>query len=820
MKSLRVVIGLLLIVSTVSCDPAVEPPPGSDGAAEAMSFEEARGLLRTGRFDDAVDALRPFVSVPHAPTDALVAYARALLGAHRQSLAVWPLERAMQRVDAPPMVSTLYVTALVYGGAEREAVAQATRLLEQDPENRSIRELRAYAYESVLDLESAVEDVEILVAESPDQARLVERLLNLLIRIEDWDSARERIIDLRRLLQRDGVSDDARAVFCATAARFEKDRGDLDEAERALRECRVTHPSDPNIIFSLAEFLDGMERVEEATLLLEGLAVLYPGREQLRQGLASRYVRLDRYDDADALLLETARVSGRTSSWLALANSRLSAEDLEGTVEAVDRAVQVAMGVRADDPALPWRKMTPESRFGIGDVYVRARQFERASRIIESLDDEPAMGLLLRARMKLDQGDPAGALSDYQEAFKTFPSNPAARYLAGRAALELGEFDLAADLYQDALRSDAAATDAGLVLARMLLAEGRISWAIDTLSFFLSGQPDEPHAIRLLARAGASAGRHGFAEKARARLAIKLDWAGIALADQARDISILSGPEAARDYLAGSPRLEESSHFEAFSSWIALASAAGGEREARERADAVRDRESGSAGPWIVYARLLFDDQEIPLAISAMARAIELNPMIVTAHTELGEMLFAAGRIDEALVALDRARELDPLSARAFMAAANGLYEAERFDEAAKRLHELLIHHPWHGRAALQLVDISRRDDSVDEEAAYRMAKRAVRYQGISGPRAQLELARIELARGDHDEARSHFESTIQSNFDVANARHGLARSLEALGRPVEAIEQLELAIASSELEDTAAAVALLDELQSGGAVR
>lgn len=777
-------------------------------------------LVGANRFDEAVDALRPFVSVPTPETRDLVVYARALMGAQRQSLAVWPLQRVIERPDAPPIASQLYVAALLHGGAGLEAVVEAKRLLESDPENWPVRELLAQAHESVMDLESAVDEIEILVSEAPEQARLVERLLNLLIKIEDWDSARARILDLKRLLERDGVSDSARAIFCATSARFDKDRGDLEASERALRACLERHPDDPNIIFSLAEHLDETDRVDEATALVEERAVAYPGRQLIRQGLASRYVRLDRSAEADALLLETAIALGQTNSWLALANLRLSAEDLPGTAEAVDRAVEVAMGIPASDPALPWAKMTPDSRFGIGDVYVRAGQFDRAERIIESLADEPAMALLLRARLRLEQGNPAAALDDYQEAFKTFPSNPAARYLAGRAAIEIGEFDLALDLYQDALRSDSTATDAGLVLAQMLLAEGRVNWAIDTLGFYLAAQPDEPHAIRILARAAAAAGMHGFAQNSRATLATNLDWAGIALADAARDIAQLRGAEAGRDYLAESPQLEEPTHFEAFSAWIGFASAVGEKQTARAREEAYHKRLPDAAGAWIVRSRLLFDDGKRAEAIEAMRHAIELNPILPTAHAELGEMLLLEGRVDEALVSFDRARDLDPLDARASISAANGLYEAGRFEEAAERLRVLLINHPWHGRAALLLVDIARKSDAVDAETAYRMAKQAARFAGNSGPRAHLELARMELARGDAEAARRGFESTIKSKFDVANARYGLAQSFTALGQRSEAIEQLELALASPELEDTVAASVLLEELKSGEAVQ
>jgi len=779
-----------------------------------MSFEEARALLSEQRFDEAIDALRPFASQPEPQSEALLAYARALLGASRQSLAIWPLQRLAARPDAPPIVQRLYVSALLYGGAEIEAVREATRLLDERPDALAIRSLRAQGYESVLDVERAVEDMEIVVDESPGEARAVERLLNLLIKIEDWDGARERIAELRELLQRDGVKPEARAVFCATASRFENQRGNVELAEEQLRGCLEESPSDPNLVFSLVELLDQEGRVDEATRLLEDTSAGFPGRQLIHQGLASRYTRLDRHDEADRLLRETAERIGQPESWLSLADLRVLRGDLAGAAEAVDRAVEIALGVPSDDPNLDWSRLTPESRFGLADVYIRAENYAPADRIIESLDEEPGFALLLRARARLTRGDPSGALADYQEAFRSFPSNPAARYLAGRAALEVGEFDLATEFYQDSLRSDSTATDAGLVLGQMLLAEGRTNWAIDTLGFYLTANTEEPHALRLMAQAGAASGQHKWAESVRAILAKNDEWAGIALADQAKDIAFLKGPEEALAYLAESPLLEEPSHFEAFSAWVAYAKLTGEGEAAHERARELTEKNPKDAGPWIVWSRILYDEARPAEAIGALRKAIALNPLLRTAFAELGEMLLAEGKVDEALDAFDRAQELDPLDARAEFSAAKGLADAGRLEEAEERLRALLIRHPWHGRAALELLDILT-DRGESNEWTYQLARRAARYKGTSGPRSLLALARLELERGRPEEAIAGFEAAIEANFERARAQVGLAQALVQLDRRAEALVLLEAALASKDLEEPMIAMALLEELKS-----
>jgi len=783
-----------------------------------MSFEDARGLLADRKFDDAVLALRPFASVPEPETEALFAYARALLGSSRQSLAVWPLQRLIERPDARPVVQRLYVSALLHGGADLESVREATRLLDENPDARGVRLLRAQGYEAILDLESAVEDMEILADELPGEARPVEQLLNLLIKIEDWDSAGERILELRELLQRDGVTPATRAIFCATAARFERQHGETDAAEAQLRTCLEESPADTSLVFSLVELLDQTDRVSEATAFLEAVAVLAPLRPTIQQGLAARYTILDRYDDADALLLATARRIAKPAAWLALADLRLLRGELARAVEAVDQAVELATGFRSDDPALDWSRMTPESRFGLADVYIRAGKFEAADRIIETFEDEPAFGLLLRARARLERGDPVGALADYQEAFRGYPSNPAGRYLAGRAALEVGEFDIATEMYQDALRSDSTATDAGLVLAQMLIAEGRTNRAADVLGFYLVANTDEPHGIRLLARAGAGSGRHVWAESVRAKLSQNPEWTGIALADQAKDIAFMRGPEAAKEYLEKSPSLEDPANFEAISAWVAYADAAGEQRVARERASALTKQHPDSAGSWIVWSRIQYQDGNRQDAIEAIRQAIELNPTIATASAELGKMLLVDGQIDEAIAAFDHAVEVDPLDARAAISAAKGLLDVGRVEEAEARLRDILIRHPWHGRAALMLVELSRDRDGQGragvDEWTYQLARRAARYAGVSGPRAHFVLAEIELERGNAEEAAGRFEMAIRSKYQIADAQYGMAQAFVALDRPGEARVILEAALTSEDLTEPMAALALLEELR------
>jgi TolB-like protein/Flp pilus assembly protein TadD len=61
-------------------------------------------------------------------------------------------------------------------------------------------------------------------------------------------------------------------------------------------------------------------------------------------------------------------------------------------------------------------------------------------------------------------------------------------------------------------------------------------------------------------------------------------------------------------------------------------------------------------------ARALASDLQLPAAMSEFKRAIDLNPSYATAHQWFGECLQSQGRVEEGLAELKRAQEVDPLS--------------------------------------------------------------------------------------------------------------------------------------------------------------
>jgi TolB-like protein/Tfp pilus assembly protein PilF len=86
----------------------------------------------------------------------------------------------------------------------------------------------------------------------------------------------------------------------------------------------------------------------------------------------------------------------------------------------------------------------------------------------------------------------------------------------------------------------------------------------------------------------------------------------------------------------------------------------------------------------------LISNGQLKLAEPELRRALELNPNYATAHQWLAECLFAEGRFSESLAENERAHELDPLSLIINASYASSLSGVGRYDDAIKQARKTL----------------------------------------------------------------------------------------------------------------------------------
>ncbi|MEZ4278913.1 MAG: tetratricopeptide repeat protein [Myxococcota bacterium] len=784
----------------------------SDARGESML--QAGAALAKGQADEAVELLRPLALETADDFEVGLLYGRALVQNQQASLAIWPLERATNHPDAPPESRALFVQALAYGGGIREAIREASRVLEEYPENSTVRRLRADAYKSSLESDEALADYALLIEQNPKDLQLREAQIELLTELERWDEARAAIAALGERTRAADVAPEVAAHFCAAAARFEHDRGETGRALEMLDDCLERHPKDPSVILSRVDVLDGSDRESEATDFLVAAAREAPARFRVQYALATRLAGLGRSDEAEQVLLDAAKNVGGAQPLLALADQRVAKRDLVGAAKAVEDAIRSQLGKGPGDPGFDWKAIPPEALFAFGDVFISAEEYDRAREVVDALE-EPAFALLLRARLALATGDPKTALATYEEAFRLWPANSGARYLAGVAAMKLGEFERSLSLYQDALRADAQANDAGIVLARLQLAQGQPGSAFDTLDVFLRKNTDHPQAIRDFAVAAMRAGLFEYAEGARARLASDVQWAGVALADHAGDLARVRGAKEAKDYLESSKDLFLPTHFEALWTWVEMLAALGRFDEAAAKVEALHSADPSAPGFAIVEARILLRQGHADAAKSVLEPIAEAEPGLHAAQREMGNVLAALAEFDAAIARFDAADRLDPLDAEPAHLACRALEAAGRADEARARLERFVSRHPWHAPALIDLARLRVAAGDRSESTAV-LARQALRFAGAATAESFGVLGGLLADLGESEAAVEAWARAAARGSVTAAERYRFARLLIGLGRNEAARRELEAIVDLPDFAEAEAARATLAELSTG----
>lgn len=191
-------------------------------------------------------------------------------------------------------------------------------------------------------------------------------------------------------------------------------------------------------------------------------------------------------------------------------------------------------------------------------------------------------------------------------------------------------------------------------------------------------------------------------------------------------------------------------------------------------------------------ARALASDLQLAAAMSEFKRAIELNPSYATAHQWFGECLQSQARLDEGLAELKRAQEVDPLSLVNNALVGFALDTVEKSEEAIAQLRRTIEMDPnfsnSHGLLGIVLEHKGRLQEAIVEyEISNSLvadpdnAAQLARSYFLVGRKAEAQqlwdqlkalserqyvpaysLALVQLAFGDKDAAIRSLEKSYQ----------------------------------------------------------
>lgn len=743
-RAALVLAGLLFVWGIAACGPP------SDRVAEA------RRKQATGDLAGSLELLRELVA--ERPDDAEVhyLYGRALALTRQPSLAQWSLRKAMDDPEwLAPAGLQLALDALNTGDFAT-AIEVTGRILEADPDNADALLMRANARaRSEQDLEQALADVDRVLELQPDNAVALEPRILALLGLERYEEAGAAIEELGERIRETELGPDLVAWHCATRAIFADESGEEELAEERWKGCLESHRAHHNVVANALDFYDARGDTERSLEILRRALEAAPASLEYRDALGLRLSALDRNEEAEALLLEATESDDpqvAALAWMLVAEHHQALGSYAAGAEAAERAVELAR---------PVGPLPPELLFAYADALIRAGEFERALAAADEMT-VAAQREVVRARVAQERGQPAEALEHFEEGFRLWPNNPAARFYAGLAAEALGDFDRAIEEYRYSMRADPradpAASEARTRLARLHAAEGKPDLALQVLRSGM-GETQLDLAEQLLSlELTAQAGR--LAPPAIARF--RPEFRGRALARAAQGVRAEAGPAAAVRFLRGAEAVElrDPLHADALRALVRYAYEAGepGEAEVDLRA-ALAAHPDVAALHEIDGMRLALRSAPADEVRRAYARALELDPEQARALEGLGGLALERDPV-EALALFDRAAAADSdpadlADAGAGLAAARALIAAGRKQEAAERLEALLREHPYDAGVASALVELEL-ERGVGTERTLALALRAVRFGG--GADALDLLSRVYRERNDREHATAAAE--------------------------------------------------------------
>ena len=204
------------------------------------------------------------------------------------------------------------------------------------------------------------------------------------------------------------------------------------------------------------------------------------------------------------------------------------------------------------------------------------------------------------------------------------------------------------------------------------------------------------------------------------------------------------------------------------------------------------------------------DPAYLPRSEVALRRALRVGSEDAEARLGLGALALVRHEFRAALGHGHAARRLLPGSSRPFGVIGDALVELGRYDEAFAAFERMVTLRPSlasYARVAYARELVGDREGALE---AMRLALDAAGGQPEPTAWAHVELAKLQLARGNTRAARTHVQTALRELPGYPNARVELARIGAASGRLASAIAQARRA---ADAIPTSSSLALLADL-------
>lgn len=452
----------------------------------------------------------------------------------------------------------------------------------------------------------------------------------------------------------------------------------------------------------------------------------------------------DRVEPASQLAADLTEAFPQSArAWRLRAQTAMVANEPAAADEYLTRAIEHAFAPYSE------RLMRAQVRLSQG-------QYERAREDIEWLSerapDDPRVGFA-EGLLAWATGDQDAACTHFRQVAAAAPGMRNARYYAGVCHYRNGTYNQA-EAHLRAAYQGGAAPQVARVLGATYLAQQRYPRAREVLRPVLQNNPDDTAALALMAELETATGNSSRAIEYLRRVAkLRPD-------DPSARLQLGLGLFRSGDIDAGQMVLEEALTLE---------------------------RGFEQAGALLIMSHI--QQEEYDKALAAAESLAERQPDAPLARTLKGLVYRARGDRERAREAFEAALELDPGDPSARRALARMALEDQDAESARKHLEAILEAYPEHSETLTALAVLEARTGNPERVGP--LLKRA--YQSDPGAlRPRLLLGRFHLSRGRPSEALEILQGEGDSIPENAEALALAAQARLVAGQPTQAIDAAE----------------------------
>ena len=713
--------------------------------------ERAKAVIAEaqGQFSaQTIESLRELLAESPDDPEMNYLYGKALSLWGEAGLAQWALRKAALDPEwRTPAASQIAKNAARTGNYET-TIEFVSKVLEEDPDNVDLLILRANAgAASRIASSEALADTDRVLKIAPDNARAMEPRILALLNLERYEEAGEEIKRLGQMIEANpGTDDSIRGWHCTTTALYASDSGETELALELFNECLLEYPGNPNLINNAVSFFD--ERGEYA----RSLKIIQDGLEKLpesldyRRQIAVRLVATGDTEAAEQVLIggtEVASPAYAPAAWQFLAKHYQEQGQHQQAIQAFAQAIEITQAAEAP---------TAQLMLDYADSLILGGDLDQAMAVTDQMAVK-AHAEIIRARIAQERGDHQQALEHFDRAFQLWPDNPWARYSAALSAEQVGDFDRAADEYRYAIRIDGQVTDAQTRLARMLIAEGDMTTALNFLAMQRAAAASSLDGLILLAELYARGSQFGPMNQTFLDINPYGHQAyGKATATVGQAIADEFGAEAAIDYLenygANQIANQDPTRLPAARKLIELRFEIGHVELAQQdiegfEAELIQDKAVAAALRGYGLEQIA---AEQAMARTAYEEALKADPRNPDALAGLGRILSTESP-RAALAFYDRAIEAEPDNVATQRAAARLLRQLGETEQARDRLQQALATWPYSGPLALDWAELESEATSPSTSIGPLIA-RAERFRSRLTPEEAERLDSLRVTPG------------------------------------------------------------------------